>query len=77
MGTHEAIIYRVVMMLIFTTRTPYFLGLQNPTKNLAYWLEHFGQPLSRNNVFEIFRPVPPSKVKLHERISMACGETGS
>ena len=38
-----------------TTRAPNDLGPPNLTKKLAHWVDLFGQPLSRNHVFEIFR----------------------
>ena len=46
-------------MSVATTRTPYGLGSQNPTKKLAHHVYLLGQPLSRNRVFEIFRGEPP------------------
>ena len=36
------------------------LGPPNPTKKLAHWVDLLGQPLTRNHVFEIFRPEPPT-----------------
>ena len=44
-----------------TTRAPNSLGLVNPTKMLAHWMDLLGQPLSRNQVFEIIRPEPYTK----------------
>ena len=33
------------------TRTPSGLGSPNPAKKLPHWVNHMGQPLSRNRVF--------------------------
>ena len=41
---------------VATTRAPNDLGPSNPTeKNWYGWVDLLGQPLSRNNFFEIFR----------------------
>ena len=41
-----------------TTCTPSDLGPPKPTEKLADCVNLLGQPLSRNNVFEIFSPPP-------------------
>ena len=41
------------------TVAPRGLGPQDPTKNLAHWVDLLGQLLSRKNVFEIFGSEPP------------------
>ena len=38
---------------------PKGLGLQDPTKKLAHWVDLFGQPLTRKLVFKNFGPEPP------------------
>ena len=46
-------------MGVATTRTSYGSGPPAPTKKLAHRVDPWGQPLSRNHVFEIFRDEPP------------------
>ena len=38
------------------TVAPRGLGPQDLTKKLAHWMDLLGKPLSRKDVFEIFRP---------------------
>ena len=40
-------------------RAPNSRGPQDPTEKLAHWVDLLGQPLSRNNVFDIFRGESP------------------
>ena len=44
---------------VATTRTLNDLGPPNPTKKLAHCLDLLGQPLSRNDDFELYRCEPP------------------
>ena len=44
---------------------PNGLGPPNPTKMLAPWVDLMGQPLSRNQVFEIFGGESMNLVKIH------------
>ena len=37
------------------------LGSPNPAKKLAHWVDPLGQPLSRDQVFEIFKGEPTTQ----------------
>ena len=64
---HKSWIWRVLhcfgifgqKMGVAATLAPEGLGPQNPTKNLAHWVDILGQWLSRNHVFKISRHEPP------------------
>ena len=72
-GPQETIVYRLVMsnlsynfwatfggkMIVDTMFTLNAVGLLNPTKTLAHWVDLLGQPLSLNYFFAIFRDEPP------------------
>ena len=57
-------------MGVATTRAPYGLMPQQPTKKLAHWVELLGQLLSRKFVFKIFGPDPTTTPPLMPEISI-------
>ena len=46
-------------MGVATTVAPKGLGPEDPTKNLAQWVDFLGPLLSRKRVFKIFGPETP------------------
>ena len=50
-------------MGVATTLAPKGLGPQNPTKNLAHWVDLMGRPISRKSVVRIFVPNPTPLLK--------------
>ena len=48
-------------MGVVTTRAPNGLGSQNPAKKFAHLVDLLGQPLTRNQIFQIFKDEPPSR----------------